>query len=1492
MPTFEVQAPDGRTFEIEGEKFPSGEQLKKIYTTFEAESQKSNNNPFQEVIEIFGSQFSAGMDNIKTGELNTKQIFGELDSKEKLELQALENKEYKQYNKINLIYRTTGAVASQLPVIGNIAFDSFKGTAAGAGVGAVAGSVLPGAGTAAGATTGATVGGRMAAFYSAFELETGLMRSELKEEVDTEGKPLSGEIINGASIATGIINGSLEFVGFVNVAKTIPGVKQLTTGAIKSKVKSLIKDEGVRALIAKIGKDYAKGVVTESTTEALQEVTNILASDLARGLPVNKDMKNKMERILNSAIDAALATGVISGVGSTARVAQVKAKQGKAINEAKKEAEQMSDVEKKLFLEENANTMQEIVKEDLDAYNARSQEELNIGENSLTQADVAMLSEYEPIQKLLEGKAKLGKADLEKVKPEREGVGLEAARKLTKNAEQKADIEEYKNDIKESIKIFKQSIKEGKIEEKELSLMKRLANRRSPESKNYEAVTFDILEYATGLSQKQIKSAISKGKTEKISLIIENIEDEVEQFFPEWSEFYGSVDLSELNAGKELAQQAWEVALSEYNTKGFATANDIMMREEVELFEERVKNENISREELKQGLQSYIDVLEKTVKQTEQAIIRQSPKNIVSLTEKAITKINSAFKKGVQEGRKLTKEQISLYQKILTNYINNQPISSDDKVAFLNKVKNVQTEANLLKTIDNIEVALDKVKIKKENKLLRGRIAKILKQKVVEKKGSVRKTVFDFETTQIFKELKKINKYTKKQAQGKITELYLSGFEPKTFEEKLINKLLVYKSTGVNTDNTLLNSLVEDLKNLEVQGKEAKNELELSKKLNKQKAVNDAKDVLSKYEKGSGVVQKLLDIYNDNVANVYSLFNAFGGKSFADKYDPNLKQVKLNNAISLKTKEITEKAQKIFGVKDKYELQKPLADMAKVRPDLVLTKQEEGGISRKLSVLEVMDVYNSIKNEDIAEDYYESFGKENVLNLVSKLTPEQMKFADEIAVIVRGYEQVLNNYSIKKFGLPLAKRANYWPATSEHMSEEYNALETYIPKTQIPSALKIKTTNVTPKPVNAWMKMQKHINHAEYINHMADTYEALNNMFSDNDVKSLVKEKLGDNTLRQINNEIEYLSLNKRFEHQDGHSKLLEKALAGWTVAKVASIPVFTKQLISSVNYAVDMPADKWGQYFKEGLSNPKKTVEFMLSEMEYLKVRYEQGYDDAIAATVREAEQASIPRQKIMNAMTSFTKTGDIGAIIFGGYPYYKHLLESGMSKEKAIDAFISRTEKTQQGRQSSNLSTMQKNGKMLFFSRFLNTPNQYLRLLVDTQIQYERGEIEAGKYKKTMGMYLGFQPVVFSLVGSGFAALGKAATGEDNDWADYFWDAMAQIALVPFNAFPIFADLIDFGLRIATGRETYSLFGGQMLQDLGWAVTSLTSSIDGLWKEDDEFNLAGTLYNLGLILGEPSGIPVKNIGKSIDLATGGEFSEVKSNRKKKKQQKTLSDL
>ena len=169
-------------------------------------------------------------------------------------------------------------------------------------------------------------------------------------------------------------------------------------------------------------------------------------------------------------------------------------------------------------------------------------------------------------------------------------------------------------------------------------------------------------------------------------------------------------------------------------------------------------------------------------------------------------------------------------------------------------------------------------------------------------------------------------------------------------------------------------------------------------------------------------------------------------------------------------------------------------------------------------------------------------------------------------------------------------------------------------------------------------------------------------------IKGIITNFYGDNTFDTLNQLLDSISLKANIEAETAVENLFGKALTNWTLAKIALNPtVFIKQLTSTFNYIEDMPSGEWFKYFTVGLINYKKTIDFMFENSDYLKERYSGGADEVLRILLKENKSGAMLSNEWSKFLTSFTRTGDIGAIIFGGYPYWKYLEKLIPNKSKA---------------------------------------------------------------------------------------------------------------------------------------------------------------------------------------------------------------------------------
>lgn len=183
-----------------------------------------------------------------------------------LNLIEKQQSESKDYN-LGFVASIPGYTAAAIPTIADTLPQTLLGTAAGAGVGFAIGRNPAAAGV------GAVWGSRAGTAFGVGKLETGLAYQELKNLTDENGQPIEKPIAAGGAIATGVVNGLLELVPFE--AATAPIRRAFSREAVKKMATS------------ELGKEYLKNIgslmLAEGATEGLQELSNVVFSEFAKG---------------------------------------------------------------------------------------------------------------------------------------------------------------------------------------------------------------------------------------------------------------------------------------------------------------------------------------------------------------------------------------------------------------------------------------------------------------------------------------------------------------------------------------------------------------------------------------------------------------------------------------------------------------------------------------------------------------------------------------------------------------------------------------------------------------------------------------------------------------------------------------------------------------------------------------------------------------------------------------------------------------------------------------------------------------------------------------------------------------------------------------------------------------------------------------------------------------------------------------------------------
>ena len=770
-----------------------------------------------------------------------------------------------------------------------------------------------------------------------------------------------------------------------------------------------------------------------------------------------------------------------------------------------------------------------------------------------------------------------------------------------------------------------------------------------------------------------------------------------------------------------------------------------------------------------------------------------------------------AIKQGIRIGQIQTKEDVKEQQKKVEAVLTESDLTKEDKSKFIKTIIRVQTPEQFDRELPKLITRINKLVIAHESRVLRAMIDKQLKTSKPVKSGKFRKGRYDYETNKHFTALRSFQTLKQDDAQALLDNMG----EVTTEIEKMISRFLSLKANGAAASIEIHKRVLQDILTAKIAGQQAETEASFEKMLDRQIDIDRVLEAVdeTKGDKNS-ILNKISGGFIRGFGNLDSHLNAIAGEDVRSDFSPELAENNRETAKHFKSQEILARSAEILGLKSWKEVQNKLIDMASDKFRLVDFQGEEHEISR----MELIDIYNSIKNDDIKTRYGNSFGTETdphgqIDGLLEHLTEPEKRLADYWQVVAQSYYPVLNERHIEQFGMDLGQVDNYWMATSEKMVNIYDDLKS---KSETPTARKERARGrVIPRPGNAYYKLQGHIAQAEHEQHLSRQFAQLKRLFSDRQVTKRIKEKYGDKVYKSLMDRIEDVSLNQQLEHLDAITDMWGKALNNWVLAKVALSPsVFIKQLLSVGNYMEQMPVKDWAAGFIEGVSNPKETMDWMWKNVPYLEARFQRGNSEAVMRAVDEAGKMAKYKDDWAKAMSSLVRGGDIMAIVYGGYPLMKAELAKHGDMQRAVDVFVKATLGSQQSGLASSRSGLQnsKNSFTRLFMAFKNTPSQYLRKMGDAVISYANGDMSIEQLRKVLTIYAVIQPALYGAASTVISGL--LYGGDDDD--DIGGDILAAIFQNPFNAVPLLDDVMQTSIGLARGKGLYKVFSTPILDDI----------------------------------------------------------------------------
>lgn len=780
------------------------------------------------------------------------------------------------------------------------------------------------------------------------------------------------------------------------------------------------------------------------------------------------------------------------------------------------------------------------------------------------------------------------------------------------------------------------------------------------------------------------------------------------------------------------------------------------------------------------------------------------------------------------------KEERYNYQEKLTKFIKDLPLDYNHKSKFMDKIRMVKDEKSFNKYLKETKERAGKYIEQEQRRMLSDLIQSEVKSSRPRK---VMAQKYDYENNVLFKDLRDYNKMTQSEAAAALAaldETEQSVDNPGSRGYLLRRLFLEYKANGMDSSSELMRQLYEMIGEAKQLGRESKEESEFEKSFEREQ---DRRQIIDKLDASKADKNKwttmATNVYRRGITNLYSMLNSIAGKEIADKYEMETVIDRKEQKEWKHLKKTSAKAEVIYKVKSYGDLLNVMADKGQE----VAVLYGKDGKKYDLSVLDIIDIYNAIKNKKTRQDYEEAYGAEQINRLISLLSPEDRAFGDMLMEDVNSRFSELNKVYVRIYGMDLKKVENYWMGSAEHV-EPVDIFNDFRQQSTTPGFFKErKTGKVTPVAKNAWIKYQKHISQSYYMTDVAEKYKQLADIFKSKRIENQIENHFGSGVYQTLRKQIENIGLNAQSPRLDDVSGYFQKLLNNWVGAKVSVNPVvFVGQLTSFTNYAEGVNLSAFIKNIGYALAHPIEVKDFMMKyNGDFLQHRYEAGFNEAMSRFIEGAKEtngkkfglSAKAKFNYSNALSSFVRIGDLGAIIYGGYGQFKALLDSGMSVEEARRKFEFSTLRSQQSGNAASISDwQQQRGIARLYLAFKNTSLQYTRKIADTVIMLQNGDISREEAAKVLTNYLLIQPAFWVIAKN----IAKSLLGLGDDDDEFDDGVLEQLLANPIDGVPFVSDMVRYAYREAAGEKNYSLFSTPLLDDV-------EKSFRKIGKEDKDF-------------------------------------------------------
>lgn len=708
---------------------------------------------------------------------------------------------------------------------------------------------------------------------------------------------------------------------------------------------------------------------------------------------------------------------------------------------------------------------------------------------------------------------------------------------------------------------------------------------------------------------------------------------------------------------------------------------------------------------------------------------------------------------------------------------------------------------------------------------------------------------------------------------------------PTDFQGILKVKFLEYKSNEPkNLNLSATRSLLEDILQLKFEGRRAKNEQDLKKALTRYDYKNNLIEIMDKHRNNK--IAKYLARWTagdtiwtseGTLANWESLLTGIFDKATAEKYSLLKSESDVEVYAHKKALGFYKRAMDIYklnrsneGLKNKirnvvdraldFDNIQPLVDLFRKYdetnyPFKQITWNKDTGefveTTIELNHSQLITLYAWSLNPNLKERLITQFVGEDVPNgaeklnelMFSKLSEQDKLFAWAMVDTCDTMYEDTNEVFIRTTGLSLPKVDNYIPSKTERIGSDLDMMHETMLRSTNPSFIKQRKTcsRIKMDPISPLEIILPHINKTARYVVMSEKVNFYNRIFQSPNIKAKMVEiygkKSGEKIHRILLNQLATSTYENYAKSITVGKNLIDNIASNYITSKIGgNLKVMFSQLTSMVNYCENMPFGMWSKGFANALAHPKKTVDFMFKNCEYLQARLAgNSQNEIISMLTNESDKF----RALRNFCTSNTKYGDIIAILFGGKPYVNYLMSQGMSQEEAFTKFTEDTLRSQQSGHSSATSAWQKKQAQNAITRmifaFNNTNFQYERKFVDAMANLVKGDMSGKEFLKSFLIYKVFNPILFTSFLSDLSLLmlfqNMFGGGDDDPLTTFGADIISSILLSNWKAYGILGTLANSIVSLIAAKMT----GGMYFEDKLPLISDFETSINKLLKGKD---------------------------------------------------------